>query len=188
MQNAEGNPSQSQQKQMAAKSPAKTPAAGDSPDAATQAKEFGQTRHAGSAEPTSSSDKSTLPSVDVDKVTRDTEDPVQRANSRIVSVDSAGMDATDNTVDTDGKSLEAKRDASVWHDNVVTSNATLDNAISTPDDGLGGVDSRQTGNLPEVRARDGYRVVYCGTVYREESNGTKAEQMIRFERIGGDPE
>ncbi|WEY43284.1 DUF3005 domain-containing protein [Paraburkholderia sp. SUR17] len=188
MQNAEANPTQQQQKEMAAKSPAKTPAAGDSPDAATQAKEFGQTRHASSAEATSTRDKSALPSIDMDKVTREAGDPVQRANSRIVSVDSAGMDATDNTVDTDGKSLEAKRDASVWHDNVVTSNATLDNYIPAPAAGLGGVDSRPAGNLPEVRARDGYRVVYCGTVYREESNGTKAEQMIRFERIGNDPE
>jgi hypothetical protein len=98
------------------------------------------------------------------------------------------MDATDNTVDTDGKSLEAKRDASVWHDNVITSNATLDNNVPTPAAGLGGVDSRPGGNLPEVRARDGYRVVYCGTVYREALNGTRGEQMIRFERIGGDPE
>jgi hypothetical protein len=36
---------------MAARSPAKTPAAGTaSPDAATQAKEFGETQQAGSAE------------------------------------------------------------------------------------------------------------------------------------------
>jgi hypothetical protein len=53
MQNAEDNPTQKQQNEMAAKSPVHTPAAGTaSPDAHTQAKEFGSSSNAGAAEPT----------------------------------------------------------------------------------------------------------------------------------------
>ncbi|CAB3801150.1 hypothetical protein LMG28138_04952 [Pararobbsia alpina] len=53
MQNAESNPGQAQQNEIAARSPAHTPAAGSaSPDAATQAKEFGSSTTASSAEPT----------------------------------------------------------------------------------------------------------------------------------------
>lgn len=183
MQNAEGNPSQAQQNRMAAKSPVKTPATGtSSPNAATQAAEFGRTSHAGSAEAPDVKNADPLPSIDLDDITRDSADPVQRANSRIVSVDSAAMDATDDTVDTDGKSLEAKRNLPVWHDNVISSNATLENNVRAPAEGLGGIDSRPTGNMPDILPRDGFQVVYCGTVYEQQFNGARAEHVIRLER------
>jgi hypothetical protein len=183
MQNADKNPSQSQQMEMAAKSPAKTPAAGTaSPDAATQAKEFGSAKHALSAEAHGATAASPLPAIDVELETSHSADPVERANSRIVSVDNANMEATDNTVDTDAKGLEARHDRSVWHDNVISSNATLENNVPAPAAGLGGIDSRPTGNLPAIAALHGYRVVYCGVVYQQQVNGSRAEHLIRIER------
>ena len=126
MQNADKNPTQAQQQEMAAKSPAKTPAAGgDAPDAKTQAREFGSKQNATSAEAGSSKNPAPLPQIDEAAKESDAGDPVVRANKRIVSVDNAGMAASDNTVDTDAKGLEARRDKSSWHDNVISSNATL---------------------------------------------------------------
>jgi hypothetical protein len=84
MQNAEANPSQSQQNEMAAKSRAKTPAAGSaSPDAATQAKEFGSSKHATSADGSIAKKSSPLPPIEVDPYALDSGAPVIRANSRI---------------------------------------------------------------------------------------------------------
>ncbi|CAB3806594.1 DUF3005 domain-containing protein [Pararobbsia alpina] len=186
MQNAESNPGQAQQNEIAARSPAHTPAAGSaSPDAATLAKEFGSSTTASSAEPTFGPKTSNpLPPVDLEAQTSDSKDPLERARSRIVSVDVANTGSTDNTVDTDGKALEAKRNLPAWHDNVLTSNATVENNVPAPATGLGGVDSRAGGNLPLVAARPGWRVVHCGTVYKDEMNGSRAEQVIRFERAG----
>ncbi|WP_246257896.1 DUF3005 domain-containing protein [Pararobbsia alpina] len=53
-----------------------------------------------------------------------------------------------------------------------------------PAAGLRGVDSRAGGNLPLVAARPRWRVVHCGTVYKDEMNGWRVEQIIRFERSG----
>ncbi|WP_250520562.1 DUF3005 domain-containing protein [Caballeronia sp. NCTM1] len=182
MQNAEGNPTQAQQNEMAAKSPAKTPATGTaSPDAATQAAEFGRDRNAGSAEPGQRNDPSPLPDIDHASIARDSGDPVQRANSRIVGVDSQGMGSTDDTVDADAKSIEARRDLSGWHDNVITSNATLENNVPAPAAGLGGIDSRVTGNLPSILPKPSYRVVVTETVYAEERNGSRASHVFRLE-------
>ncbi|HEY2020214.1 DUF3005 domain-containing protein [Paraburkholderia sp.] len=186
MQNAEANPSQSQQNEMAAKSPAKTPAAGSaSPDAATQAKEFGSSKHATSAEGSTARKTSPLPPIEVDPYASDSGDPVVRANSRIVSVDNAGMAASDDTVDTDGKTLEARKDESPWHDNVITSNATLENNVPVPAVGLGGLDSRPGGHHPLIQPRNGYRVVFGGTTYEEQLNGSRAEHIFRFEPVNG---
>jgi len=184
VQNSEGNPSQTQQNAMAARSPAKTPAAGTaSPDAATLAKEFGNTRQAGSAEAVNVKGVTPLPAIDVRRETSDSADPLERAKSRIVSVDNAGMAASDNTVDTDGKSLEARRNQGEWHDNVISSNATLENSVITPATGLGGIDSRKNRNVPQVAARAGHRIVYCGIEYRSKVNGSRAEHLITIERI-----
>jgi hypothetical protein len=186
MQNAEANPTQSQQNEMAAKSPAKTPAAGTaSPDTSTLANEFGGTKHATSAESHAAKKTSPLPPIDIESYTSDSADPVQIARSRIVSTDNANMAATDNTVDTDGKSLEARKNFSIWHDNVITSNATLENNVPIPASGLGGIDSRPMGNLPAVAPKSGYRVVFCGTTYQQQMNGSRAEQVIRFEAVDG---
>ncbi|MEA3116796.1 MAG: hypothetical protein QOI13_66 [Paraburkholderia sp.] len=186
MQNAEANPTQSQQIEMAAKSPAKTPAVGSaSPDAATQAKEFGSSKHATSAEGFAAKKTSPLPPIDVDPHASDSGDPVVRANSRIVSTDNAGMAATDNTVDTDGKTLEARKDESGRHDNVITSNATLENSVQVPAEGLAGFDSRLGGHYALVRPRKGYRLVFGGTTYDEQPNGSRAEHFFRFEPVKG---
>ncbi|WP_027802591.1 DUF3005 domain-containing protein [Paraburkholderia dilworthii] len=177
MQNAEQNPSQNQQNEMAAKSPAHTPATGTaSPDARTQAKEFGSSPNAGAAEPTGRTNNLTV----------DSPDPVQRASSRTVSVDAANTASTDNTVDTDGKSLEAKRGLSSWHDNVISSNATLENNVPAPATGLGGIDSRAGGNLPMIAPRDGWHVTHRGTVYIERRNGSLAEHVVQFDAPGTD--
>ncbi len=62
MQNAEGNPTQAQQNEMAAKSPAKTPAAGaTSPDPKTLAQEIGSTKRASSAEAIAAKEPAPLP-------------------------------------------------------------------------------------------------------------------------------
>ena len=111
-------------------------------------------------------------------------DPVARANAHIVSVDNAGMAASDDTVDTDGKGLEARRDASPWQDNVISSNATLDNNVFVPPDGLVDLDSRPGGNVPLVATREGWCVAYHGTVDIKERNGSRAEQVFSLERVG----
>jgi hypothetical protein len=183
MQNAEQNPTQEQQNEMAAKSPVHTPATGTAaPDAHTQAQEFGSSSHAGAAEPTGRGNRAGgLPPIDLDAQTVDSADPVQRANSRVVSLDTANSASTDNTVDTDGKGLEAKRGLSPWHDNVISSNATLENNVRAPATGLGGIDSRVGGNLPLIATREGWRVQYLGTVYIQRTNGSLAEHVIRLD-------
>jgi hypothetical protein len=187
VQNAENNPTQSQQKEMAAKSPAKTPAAGDMPDAKTQGREFGKTKHATSAESVAAKNPAPLPSIEHGIKDADSPDPVARANARITSVDNAGMAASDNTVDTDGKGLEAKRDPSPWQDNVIYSDATLENNIPVRPEGLVDLDSRRGGNLPVVATREGWRVAYHGTVEIKERNGSRAEQVISLERTDNGP-
>jgi hypothetical protein len=184
MQNAEGNPTQAQQNEMAAKSPVKTPATGSaSPDASTQAKEFASRSDAGSAEPRDTrSTGSPLPPIDDSLITQESGDPVQRANSRIVGVDNEAMESTDDTVDADAKSIEAKRDLSGWHDNVITSNATLENNVPAPAAGLGGIDSRFIGNGPAILTRKGYRVVVLETVYEEQRNGSRTSHVFSIER------
>ncbi|PMS15318.1 2-oxoglutarate dehydrogenase [Trinickia dabaoshanensis] len=182
--NAQNNPTQAQQNEIAAKSPAKTPAAGDMPDAKTQGKEFGKTKRATLAEAVAAKDPAPLPAIEHGMKDADSPDPVARANARTVSVDNAGMAASDDTVDTDGKGLEARRDASMWRDNVINSNATLENNVPVPPEGLVDLDSRVGGNLPIVATRDGWRVAYHGTVDIAERNGTRAEQVFTLERIG----
>ena len=183
--NAQNNPTQTQQNEIAAKSPAKTPAAGDMPDAKTQGKEFGKNKHESPTAWVGAKEPAVLPSIEHGaKKGVDSEDPIARANARTVSVDNAGMAATDDTVDTDGKGLEARRGASIWQDNVINSNATLDNAIPVRPEGLVNLDSRPGGNLPIIATREGWRVAYHGTVDVRERNGTRAEQVITLEHTG----
>ncbi|NRO96527.1 DUF3005 domain-containing protein [Paraburkholderia sp. NMBU_R16] len=184
MENNEHNPTQSQQNEIAAKSPAKTPAAGSaSPDAATQAREFGSTRHATSAQTVAAKEPAPLPTLHR-QAPEETGDPVARANARIHSVDNAGMAATDDTVDTDGKGLEARRGASQWQDNVIYSNATLDNSIPVRSEGLVDWDSRIGGTMPVIATRAGWQVVRRGTIAIPDRHGTHAEQVFTLDRIG----
>ena len=94
------------------------------------------------------------------------------------------MAASDDTVDTDGKGLEARRDASMWQDNVIYSNATLENNIPVRPQGLVNLDSRPGGNLPVIATRQGWRVVYLGSVDIKERNGSRGEHVFSLERIG----
>ena len=184
MENNESNPTQGQQKEIAAKSPAKTPAAGSvAPDAATQAREFGSTRHATSAQSVAAKEPAPLPPLHR-QASEDTGDPVARANARIHSVDNAGMAATDDTVDTDGKGLEARRGASQWQDNVIYSNATLDNSIPVPAGGLVDLDSRMGGTMPVIATWAGWQVTPRVTVAVPGRHDSHAEQVFTLERIG----
>ncbi|CAN7611677.1 DUF3005 domain-containing protein [Trinickia sp. LjRoot230] len=184
MQSNEHNPTQGQQKEMAAKSPAKTPAAGSAaPDAQTQARKFGSTKHAGAAQPVQTKEPAPLPPVRRAEIPA-TDDPLARAKARIVSVDVAGMAASDDTVDTDGKGLEARRGASQWQDNVIYSNATLDNNIPVPTEGLVNLDTRSGGTMPVIAARPGWQITKLGTVDIAQHNGTRAERLFTLDRIG----
>ncbi|MDR5852059.1 DUF3005 domain-containing protein, partial [Caballeronia sp. LZ003] len=137
MNNAESNPTQSQQKEIQARTPSETPAT----ETARADPQVMENEHAGKESPPASyanGESDPLPGIDLDSVTAQSADPIERAKSRVVSVDNANMEASDNTVDTDGKGLEAKRDLSPQHDNVIGTNATLVNNVPAPASGLGG--------------------------------------------------
>ncbi|MDR5777343.1 MULTISPECIES: DUF3005 domain-containing protein [unclassified Caballeronia] len=182
MNNAESNPTQLQQKEIQAQTPSETPATETArADAQVMAKD-----HAGKKSPPTSyanNESAPLPEIDVDSVTAQSADPIERAQSRIVSVDNANMDASDDTVDTDGEGLEAKRDLPLQHDNVVGSNATLDNNVPAPARGLGGIDSRAEGNRPVTRLRAGWTMVYHRCVELTDRNGGRVEHPISIEQI-----
>ncbi|RQZ18669.1 DUF3005 domain-containing protein [Burkholderia sp. Bp9031] len=180
MQNAESNPTPKQQREQIEKRPVKTPAAGDMPDAATQAAEVA--KRPLTPEAVAAKTPTGLPPIDVDAYAVDSGDPVRRAAGRIVTLDNANMAMTDDTVDVDGKGMEARTGATEWHDNVIYSNASLDDAVDTPDEGLGGIESRPGGNVPQIATRPGWRVRYVGDVDVEHGDGTRAEHVIRLER------
>ncbi|WDR88187.1 DUF3005 domain-containing protein [Burkholderia ambifaria] len=184
MQNAESNSTPEKQREQIAKSPVKTPAAGDMPDASTQAAEVA--KRPLTPETVAAKMPTGLPPIDVDAHAVDSGDPVRRAAGRIVTLDNANMARTDNTVDVDGKGQEAAAGATEWHDNVIYSNASLDDAVVTPDEGLGGIESRPGGNVPLIGTRPGWRVRYVGDVEVEVQHGVgaRAEHVICFERIG----
>jgi hypothetical protein len=184
MNNAESNPSQAQQRRQQATSPGTTPATETARlDPHTAAVELDPASAQHTAPP--SSDPNPLPSIDENRPTNSSADPVVRANSRIISTDSANMESTDNTVDTDRKSLDAKRDLSPMHDNVVGTNATLENNIPAPAFGLGGIDSRRGGNLPRIALRPGWTIRHQGTVNLPTVNGGRTEHIIFIERAEG---
>ncbi|MBB0022534.1 DUF3005 domain-containing protein [Ralstonia pickettii] len=110
-------------------------------------------------------------------------DPLARASHRIRSVDAAGAEATDNTVDTDGKGLEAAKSPSQWQDNVIYSNASLDNSRPEPDPAapIAGVDSRPSQGRPTIAVQPGQRVVMRGVVDETARNGTRAAQRFSVE-------
>jgi hypothetical protein len=182
MSNTKSAITQKQQQGIAAKSPVKTPAAGkNTPDAPTQ--EAGFTRPKRKLSPVTAAGKmpTGLPAIELDAYTEVSGDPVRRAASRIVSVDNANMAATDNSVDVDGKRFEARENTRGRQDNRVYSNASLDAYVDTPDEGLGGFDSRRGGVVPRVAVWPGWRAVYCGTVTVSHGDGTREEHVISFE-------
>ncbi|MEX3582637.1 MAG: DUF3005 domain-containing protein [Burkholderia sp.] len=108
-------------------------------------------------------------------------DPVRRAASRIATLDNANMGASDSCVDVDGKSFDAHRDAPHWRDNVIYSNASLDDSVSTPDEGLAGFASRHGGSQPAVETRLGWQVSQAGIVDAGRTYGARTERVIRLE-------
>ncbi|AXV84698.1 DUF3005 domain-containing protein [Ralstonia syzygii subsp. celebesensis] len=106
------------------------------------------------------------------------DDPVRLAARRIRSVDAAGTEASDDTVDTDGKGLEAARDPSPWQDNVIFSNATAANHIPETDPDLAGVDSRPGHGGLLISTAPGHAVTYRGTVDVATRTGTRT--ALRF--------
>ncbi|GJH12830.1 DUF3005 domain-containing protein [Caballeronia novacaledonica] len=179
MNNAESNPTQLQQRDIQAKTPSETPAT----ETARADPEVMARDHVGADAPPASYQRNIpgrnpLPSIDLDASTSASPDPLERAKSRIVSVDNASMEASDNTVDTDGKGLEAKRDLPLQHDNVVGTNATLVNNVTAPARGLGGIDSRPEGNRPSIHLRTGLVMEYHGRVETPTRNGGRVEHLI----------
>ncbi|MDR5851983.1 DUF3005 domain-containing protein [Caballeronia sp. LZ003] len=182
MNNAESNPTKSQQKEIQARTPSETPAT----ETARADPQVMENEHAGKESPPASyanGESDPLPGIDLDSVTTQSADPIERAKSRVVSVDNANMEASDDTVDTDGKGLEAKRDLSPQHDNVIGTNATLVNNVPAPASGLGGIDSRAEGNRPVIHLREGWTMVYHGCVESADRNGGGVEHLISIEPI-----
>ncbi len=106
------------------------------------------------------------------------DDPVRLAARRIRSVDAAGTEASDDTVDTDGKGLEAARDPSPWQDNAIFSNATAANHIPETDPNLAGIDSRPARGGLLISTAPGHAVTYRGTVDVATPAGTRT--ALRF--------
>ncbi|QVN22190.1 DUF3005 domain-containing protein [Burkholderia pyrrocinia] len=181
MQNTESTAAPKRQREQIERSPVKAPAAGDMPDAAPQVAQVA--RRPLSPEAVAAKMPTGLPPIERGAHAIDSGDPVRRAAGRITTLDNANMAMTDNTVDVDGKGMEAAAGASKRHDNVIHSNASLDDAVDTPDEGLGGIESRPSGNLPQIAARPGWRVCHVGDVDIEHGDGTRAEHVIRLERI-----
>jgi len=183
MNNAEANPTQSQQRDIQAKTPSETPAT----ETARADPEVMARDHVGADAPPASyqadqTNRNPLPSIDLNASASASPDPLERAKSRIVSVDNANMEASDDTVDTDGKGLDAKRDLALQHDNVVGTNATLVNNVPAPAKGLGGIDSRPEGNRPSIQLRAGWQMHYDGCVETTTRNGGRVEHLISIVR------
>lgn len=111
------------------------------------------------------------------------DDPLARASRRIRSVDAAGAEASDNTIDTDGKGLEAAKSPSQWQDNVIYSNASLENSHPEPDPAapIAGIDSRPNQGRPTIATEPGQHVVMRGVVDETARNGTRAAQRFSLE-------
>ncbi|MFX1675782.1 DUF3005 domain-containing protein [Paraburkholderia sp. A2WS-5] len=108
-------------------------------------------------------------------------DPVADASRRIRSVEVAGTAASGTTVDADGKTLEARRNVQGRRDNIITSNATLENHVAVQADGLGGFDSRTVGPVPRIGTLPGYRVEIRGHVHVPDPNGGHTDVIVSLE-------
>ncbi|CAM2141676.1 protein of unknown function [Pararobbsia alpina] len=187
---ARANPTQGQQSAASGQSPAKEPAHETAhADPGKMAKSFANTSpegHHPSAKKTETQrvarSASPLPPVDISLKAVDHPDHFEAARSRIVSVDTAGTQASDSTVDTDGKSREALRERKPRQDHFVHSNASPDEHVPTSPVGLGGIDSRLEGPGVRIATKPGWHVVDLGTTVRTDMNGMHASRHIRIER------
>jgi hypothetical protein len=90
-------------------------------------------------------------------------------------------DTMDDTVDADGKNIQAQRYDEMMReepDAVINSNATTVNYVDTPDDGLGGFDSRPGRNGVLLMLERGWRMVDRGMVAPAVP---EVEDKLRFE-------
>ncbi|RKP57797.1 DUF3005 domain-containing protein [Pararobbsia silviterrae] len=183
------NPTQSQQNAISAQSPAKEPAHETAhADPGKMEKSFANASPEGHHPDTKQDETrrvarnaTPLPNVDVSHKAIDHPDPYMAARSRIISHDTAGTEATDGTVDTDGKGREAQRERKPRQDHFIHSNATPDEHVPTSPFGLGGIDSRFEGPGVHIATQPGWRVVDLGTSVRDEFNGPRTSHRIRLE-------
>jgi hypothetical protein len=158
MNHAGSNESQDKQQDRTAESPIKTPAAETAHVSMSDANKAaaGAEAHAGAHA------KTPIPqSADT------TIGPEGERERRPRGADVVNDDTLDDTVDADGKSRDAQREAEMLArepDRVIANNATSVNFVPTPSDGLGGFDSRPARNGVLLMLEQGYRMVDRGMV------------------------
>ncbi|HTJ93927.1 MAG TPA: DUF3005 domain-containing protein [Pararobbsia sp.] len=187
---AHANPTQGQQSAMGGQSPAKEPAHETAQaDPGKMAKSFANTspqgHHPAAHKPETervARSASPLPPVDISLKAVDHPDHFVAARSRIISHDTAGTQASDSTVDTDGKGREAQRERQPRQDHFVHSNASPDDHVPTSPVGLGGIDSRLEGSGVRIATQPGWHVVDLGTTVTTDMNGMRASRHIRIEK------
>jgi hypothetical protein len=175
MSNGESNESQDKQTKRSAQSPVKTPAAETAHIKMSDAQKAaaGGEAHAGANAMDRKGEMSDSATLEVG--------PAGLRERRPRGIDVVNDGAMDDTVDADGKSIQAKREESMLAnqpDEVINSNATTVNYVPTPEDGLGGFDSRPGRNGLLLMLERGYRLIDRGMVappVRE------LEDKLRFE-------
>jgi len=158
MNNAEGNEPQGKQNDRVADSPIKTPATETAHVMASDAMkaEAGEQAHAGAGAARGGSTPTDA---------RPGPDGAMERHPR--GADVINDDTLDDTVDTDGKNIQAKREAEMLArepDSVIFSNATLVNNVPEPNDGLGGFDSRPARHGLALALERGCRLIDQGMV------------------------
>jgi hypothetical protein len=172
MSDAQANDPKDKQAQHAADSPIKKPEAETAHVKLSDAQKAaaGGEAHAGT---------STRPDVSTSAYTTIGPDGVREA--RPIGADVLNDGSLDDTVDADGKNIQAQRyDEMLANepDAVINSNASTVNYVDTPDDGLGGFDSRIGRNGVLLMLERGWRMIDRGMVappVRE------VEEKLRYE-------
>jgi hypothetical protein len=158
MNNAEANEPQGKQKDRAADSPIKTPGA----ETAHVKMSDAQTAAAGGEAHAGAHARQALPESAETSI-----GPEGEREMRPRGADVRNDDTLDDTVDADSKSTHAQREEEMLSrepDSVISSNATTVNFVPTPDDGLGGFDSRPGRNGLLLLLERGYRMIDRGMV------------------------
>ncbi len=179
MSNAQSNPPRREQEEQARQSPLKQP---QTETAHADKADVGQAANAHQDGPRSPGDAQQN---DAGPYGNQSESPRKQAaypedvHPRGVDVDNDN--ASDSTLDTDGKDRDAKRLGRL-DDSEVVSNASSDNATLPPAEGLAGIDSRPHGNRAEVLAEPGKAVIDEGFTERAElyetaGDGSDAEAL-----------
>lgn len=182
-QNSEFNPTPDQQRDIAAQSPVKPPAVGrDTPDAKMQ--QAGSDRAEKSRPSDTGAGKSPGETSSAGTGTRlpGASGTLER-HSATQPLTNASRTAPDTPVDAAEGQHALPAEPPELQDNVVYSNVSLENSVDTSDDGLAGYDSRQHGNLPQIRLPKGWRMQYVGMLETEGGNGRRTEYLIRLEPI-----